>query len=87
MKSFATYLSVSGALASSVTPLDNETAKFEFDYGVTDGALHLQGVLTAKRKDPYVSTIVEVIIGKQMTDEQKREWRTHTEEVKGYSSW
>ena len=22
-----------------------------------------------------------------MTDEQKREWRTHTEEVKGYDSW
>ena len=47
----------------------------------------MKGILTAKRKDPYVSTIVEVIIGKQMTEEQKREWRTHTEEVKGYDSW
>ena len=87
MKTFILAAAVSAAMAGSITPLDNETAKFAFDYNVSDGHLAMTGILTAKRKDPYVSTIVEVILGKQMTEEQKREWRTHTEEVKGYDSW
>ena len=87
MKLLAFAAAVSSAIAGSVTPLDNDTARFEFDYTVADGNLEMTAILAAKSEKPYVSTIVEVILGEQMTDEQKREWRTHTEEVKGYNSW